>query len=473
MVKQTNEEKKLKQVSERIALKTFDEPTETHEFSDTYNKRKEELLKKVKKSSKKTKKSSTKKLFLAAAAALFIIPSTVYAANELYQWIVKQNDYKVTLSVDNQSTNETNNNYYKLKLDYLPDDMVPDKNADDKYSYKDNLSKGGLSFLLWKVQTSADFDVLYSEDTQEATFNNHRTLIVNKTSLKNEGFTKEVFVLFEKEGYVLQAYVGNDVPKEDLTNILSHLSLKESSKEEASTTVDFNDYKERLNEPGIVTPEVEGLPANSSNIHHIGDTVSINIPNDPEFKTKINYTINSVEVFDSIHDYQTENFQDFSLEILKENQLVNKEGQLLPFNQRIISRGNGDTTIDKVESTQQMTPKFVFVTAEIENPSNQPISDLMLQNAPQLLENKDGNWFPVSENKEVTAYTGEVDYLDAHGEGSHFYHLPTISAKEKLTIHYGFFVDQDQLSKLFLPVFYYDNFLNLNQPNLNFYDIRQ
>ena len=471
MNKQTQEEKELEQVSERIALKTFDDSTEIHEFSETYTKRKEELLKKVKKSSKKTKKHSTKKLFLAAAAALFIIPSTVYAANELYQWMVKQNDYKVTLSVDNQSTNETSTNYYKLNLDYLPDDMVPDTSANDKYSYKDNLNKGGLSFILWKVQTSADFDILYSKDTEETTINNHRTLIVNKEQLKNKGTTKEVFVLFEKERYVLQAYVGDDVPESELTNVLSQLSLKESSKEEASTTIDFNDYKEQLKESEI-THEVEGLPANSSTIHHIGDTVSLDVSSDSESSAKINYTINSVKLFDSIHDYKTENFYDSSLESLKENQLINKDGKLLPFDQQIILPGNGETSVDKVERTQQMTSKFVYVTAEIENPNDQPISDLMLQNAPQLLDLKGDVWLPASENKELTAYTGEVDYLDAHGEGKQFYHLPTISGKEKLTIHYGFFVDQDQLSKLFLPVFYYGNLENLNQPNLNFYDIR-
>ena len=48
-----------------------------------------------------------------------------------------------------------------------------------------------------------------------------------------------------------------------------------------------------------------------------------------------------------------------------------------------------------------------------------------------------------------------MDYLDSHGEGDSYYQLPTIQPNEKRTIHVGYFVDEDQLDKMFLNVFYY------------------
>ncbi|KAF1298628.1 hypothetical protein BAU15_10910 [Enterococcus sp. JM4C] len=478
MNKETDEEKALKQLAERIALKEFDQEIEPHTFSDAYQKRKMELLKKSQQESSKSpsKRIRSKRLLLIAAAALFIIPTTVYAANELYQWFVQKNDYKVTLSIDpNKTDTSTAADYYKLDLGYLPEDMVPVAHTENKFTYKDNLNKGGFSFQLWKIKSPSDFDVLYSKDYQETTFNQHQAIVVKKAfSADSEtDSSTEVLVYFEKEGYVLEAFVGNDVTDDVLEKVLNALSLQACSKEEALYVTDFDDFKKQLAAEEPAETAVVGLPENSSQIHQIGDTIPVTIAANEKEEQQFNFTLKSVDIYDTIKEFPTTNFNPMALENLESNQLIDNKKQLIPFNQKIISYGDGESSINQVKEEYSMTAKFIYLTAVIKNQKDQPITDLYFQNSVLPLENKNGIWMPIHENKEVTALTGELDYLEFHGEGKSYYQLQTLAANEERVIHFGFFADEDQLSKLFLPVFYYDNYNNLNDPSLNFYDIRQ
>ncbi|MGM0124079.1 hypothetical protein IGI37_001453 [Enterococcus sp. AZ194] len=471
MNKPTENEKKLEQIAEQISLEEFDQIHEDHIFSEKYMNRKEKLLKRTKQTNTPIRKFSVKKILLIAATAFFVVPTTVFAANELYQWLAQKQDYKVSLSVNTDKKNVRDDAYYKLDLGYLPEGMVENKNSPDKYSYEDNLYKGGFSFVLWKIHSSADFDILYSKEMKETTYNHHKALLVKQERLENQMFDTNVFILFEKEGYVLEAYVGNDVTEEVLTKVLENVSLAKSTKEEASTTLDFDEYNDSLENHQPTEPQETGLSADSERIHQIGETIPINIE---QTNMKFNYTVSSVEVFDSLNNFPLDNFNEASIERLTEYKIIDEKNQLIPFKQNLIDYGDGVKTIDTIKETRQMKAKFVYVTATIENVTDQPIEDLYLQSGPELLENKQGTLLHVPhDGREATALTLELDYLEYHGKDRSYYKVTPISGKEVRTIHFGFFVDQDQLSKLFLPAFYYDNFNNLNDPKLNFFDIRQ
>ncbi|MFI3605826.1 hypothetical protein [Vagococcus fluvialis] len=455
-----------KEIAKKIALEEFNKEHKYHEFSSDYEKNKNKFLSSIDK--KKSKKWTVQKIIVAAIALIIIIPTTVFAANELYQWYVTQKEYKLTLSVDGNDTKEST--YYKLELGYLPDTMK-ESNHKDKYSYSDNYDRGGFSFKLWKVKDQAEFISLDTQDYKEVTYGNNEGILVTKVGFgltKEDDFSRLVYLFFEKEGYVIETYVGNDVPDEDLEKVLANLSLKETTKENATFAIDYEEYKKDFeNEPENDGLADSKLLASSSNIAKIGETISVN---------SFNFTVDSVEILSHIKNLDISNFNDFSIERMEEKQVLSEDLTLKPYIQNIIKRGNGETSVDEIIGETTTTPKFVYITGTLENPTNSKIDDIYLQNSPQLLQ-QEGKYFIHSDEPEektdFSTYSREVDYLDNHGEGKSFYKLPVLNPKEIRTIHFGYFMDEDQLDKMLLPVFNYSNQEDLSDENSKWVDIRK
>ena len=181
-------------------------------------------------------------------------------------------------------------------------------------------------------------------------------------------------------------------------------------------------------------------------------------------------------VLNNIKEFDAANFQESGMEQMKEKQLLSEDLVLQPYTQQLIKGGNGETTIDEIVGEKTVTPKFVYVTATIDNKGSSEISDIYMQNSPQIVKTK-GNYFVpnriVGEGVDFESYSGEVDYLDSHGEGTGYYRMPTIKGKEKRVIHFGYFIDDDQLDKMLLPVFNYSNPEDLSDSEAKWIDIRQ
>ena len=45
--------------------------------------------------------------------------------------------------------------------------------------------------------------------------------------------------------------------------------------------------------------------------------------------------------------------------------------------------------------------------------------------------------------------TGEVDYLEPHGDGKSFYNIGSIRPGETVKVNLGYFVDEDKLDSIF------------------------
>lgn len=455
-----------KEIAKKIALEEFNKEQERHEFSSDYEKRKKKFLSSIEKN--KRIKWTTQKILVAAIALIIIVPTTVFAANELYQWYVTQKEYKLTLSVDGNDTKELT--YYKLELGYLPDTMK-DSNNSGKYSYSDNLDKGGFSFSLWRVRNQAEFVSLNTQDYKEVIYGNNKGILVTKVGVdltEENGFSRLVYLFFEKEGYVVETYIGDDVPDEDLEKVLANLSLKETTKENATFAIDYEEYKKDFeNEPENDGLADSKLLTSSPNIAKIGETISVN---------SLNFTVDSVEILSHIKNLDISNFNDFSIERMEEKQVLSEDLTLNPYVQNIIKRGNGETSVDEIIGKTTKTPKFVYITGTLENLTNSKINDIYLQNSPQILQ-QEGKYFIHSDDTEektdFSSYSGEVDYLDNHGEGDSFYKLPVLNPKEIRTIHFGYFIDEEQLDKMLLPVFNYSNTEDLSDENSKWIDIRK
>ena len=52
-------------------------------------------------------------------------------------------------------------------------------------------------------------------------------------------------------------------------------------------------------------------------------------------------------------------------------------------------------------------------------------------------------------NRRKNIMTGEVDYLEPHGDGKSFYNIGSIRPGQTVKVNLGYFVDEDKLDSIF------------------------
>ncbi|MGH0679365.1 DUF4367 domain-containing protein [Bacillus luti] len=465
--------KEMYDLAEKIALDDFDKLEEQHEFSHTYTRKKKLFMEEMKlKGERPQKKRKRHRMLIAAACLLIGMPTTVFGAVKVYNMIVQKQNYEVNVSLTNKDSKKSDQ-WYKLKVGKLPENMEAIDDTAMKYSFKDNYAKGGFSFILWRVGKDSNFKTLYSKSYEEKEINGKKAVIVNKENGNNNlAFNREVFLFFEKEGIMLQSYIGNDINEEQMVDVLGSISLEPTSKEKSSYISDYD--KKYFSQEGKTT-KVIPLKKDSKRLFHIGQKVPVTIIMD---NSKIEYVIEKVEVFDSIKDFKQENFNELGLGILSENQALDPAGQLIPYRRDEYKFGNGKDSIDQLIESRLIQPKFVYLTTTVKNIGKQETKEIYMHPSIQVLKSK-GNVWNYAERAGITEkniMTGEVDYLEPHGDGKSFYNIGSITPGQTVKVNLGYFVDEDKLDSIFLDAFRYSGSSgteNMNEKNRWWFDIRQ
>ncbi|KAB2442808.1 DUF4367 domain-containing protein [Bacillus luti] len=467
--------KEMYDLAEKIALDDFDKLEEQHEFSHTYTRKKKLFMEEMKlKGERPQKKRKRHRMLIAAACLLIGMPTTVFGAVKVYNMIVQKQNYEVNVSLTNKDSKKSDQ-WYKLKIGKLPENMEAIDDTAMKYSFKDNYAKGGFSFILWRVGNDSNFKTLYSKSYEEKEINGKKAVIVNKENGSNNlAFNREVFLFFEQEGIMLQSYIGNDINEEQMVDVLGNISLEPTSKEKASHITDY-DKKYFSEEDKPKKTKVIPLKKDSKRLFHIGQKVPVTIIMD---NSKIEYVIEKVEVFDSIKDFKQENFNELGLGILSESQALDQAGQLIPYRRDEYKFGNGKDSIDQLVESKLIQPKFVYLTTTVKNIGKQETKEIYMHPSIQVLKSK-GNVWNYAERAgiaEKNIMTGEVDYLEPHGDGKSFYNIGSIRPGQTVKVNLGYFVDEDKLDSIFLDAFRYSGSSgteNMNEKNRWWFDIRQ
>ncbi|MFE9081782.1 anti-sigma factor [Bacillus mobilis] len=465
--------KEIYELAEKIALDDFDKLEEQHEFSHTYTRKKKLFMEEMKlKDGQPQKKRKRHRMLIAAACLLIGMPTTVFGAVKVYNMIVQKQNYEVNVSVTNKDSKKADN-WYKLKIDKLPENMEAIDDSAMKYSFKDTYAMGGFSFVLWRVGENSDFPTLYSKSYEEKEINGKKAVIVHRdTGNKDLTMNRVVFIFFEEEGIMLQSYIGNDINEEQMIDVLGSISLEPTSKEKSSHISDYD--KKYFIQEGKTT-KVIPLKKDSKRLFHIGQKVPVTITMD---NSQIEYVIEKVEVFDSIKDFKQENFNEMGLGRLSENQALDQAGQLIPYRRDEYKVGNGKESIDKLIEWKLVHPKFVYLTTTVKNINKKEIEEIYMHPSIQVLQGKGNAWKYAGKNgiAEKSIMTGEVDYLEPHGEGKSFYNIGSIRPGETVKVNVGYFVDEDKLDSIFLDAFNYrgsGDTENMNAKHRWWFDIRQ
>ncbi|MFB3171031.1 anti-sigma factor [Neobacillus sp. 179-C4.2 HS] len=421
-------------------------------------------------------KRKRNRILIAAACLLIGIPTTAFGAVKAYDMIVQKQNYEVNISVVNKIFN-MKDSWYKMKIGYLPENMEANDSLAMKYSFKDNYENGGFSFILWRLGKNSDFQTLYANGYEEKEINGRKAVIVNKdTGNKNVMFDRQVFLLFEEEGMMVESYVGKDVSDEQLLKVIEGISLESTTEEKATYTADYDgSLFSEAKEP--TESRVIPLKKDSKQLFKVGQTVPVTIEMN-ETESKLEYVIEKVEVFDSIKDFKQGNFNELGLEILSENKALDQTNKFLPYKRDVYKVGNGKDSVDELVESQVVNLKFVYLTTTLKNSGKQASEEIYMHPSLQVLKFEKNAWNYAGEDgiAEDSIMTGEVDYLEPHGNGKGFYNIGSIQPGQTMKVNLGYFVDADKLDSIFLDAFHYSGFgdtENMNSKDRWWIDIRQ
>ncbi|SDN22792.1 anti-sigma factor [Bacillus sp. OK048] len=416
-------------------------------------------------------KRKRNRILIAAACLLIGIPTTAFGAVKAYDMIVQKQNYEVIISVANKIFNKSDS-WYKMKVGYLPENMEANDSLAMKYSFKDNYANGGFSFILWRLGKNSDFQTLYSNGYEEKEINGRKAVIVNKdTGNKNVRFDRQVFLLFEEEGIMLESYIGTDVSDEQMMKVIEGISLEPTTEEKATYTADYNgSLFSKSEEP--TESRVIPLKKDSNQLFSVGQKVPVTI-NEVD---NLEYVVEKVEVFDSIQDFKQGNFNEVGLGILSENKALDHTNKLLPYKQDVYKVGNGKDSIDELVESQSVNLKFVYLTTTVKNIGKKETEEIYMHPSLGVLKFEKNAWIYAGEDgiAEDSIMTGEVDYLAPHGNGKDFYNIGSIQPGQTMKVNLGYFVDADKLDSIFLDAFHYSGATeDMNAKNRRWIDIRQ
>jgi hypothetical protein len=463
-------------LAEKIALDDFDKLDEKHEFSDTYTYKKKLFMEEIKtKGEQPQAKRKRNRILIAAACLLIGMPTTAFGAVKVYDMIVQKQNYEVNISVTNKAPKKSDK-WYKLKVGHLPENMEAIDDTGLKYSFKDNYAKGGFSFLLCRLEKNSDFSTLYSSSYEKKEINGRKAVIVNKdTGNPNMMFNRQVFLLFEEEGIMVESYIGNDVSDEQMMKVIENVSLEPTSKENASLTADFiNPPLSKPNKP--TESKVIPLKKDSKQLFSVGQIVPVSIDQGVTgTQSNLEYVIEKVEVFDSIADFKQGNFNEFGLEKLSEKKALDQTKKLMPYRRNVYKLGNGKDSIDQLAESKLVNLKFVYLTTTLKNIGKQATDAIYMNPSLKVLKSENNSWNYAGKIgiNEQSLMTSEVDYLEPHGNGKSFYNIGSIPPGQTVKVNIGYFVDADKLDSIFLDAFDYSKSEDMNAKNRWWIDIRQ
>jgi len=116
-----------------------------------------------------------------------------------------------------------------MEVSYLPDGMV--ETEDGKYSYAENLYKGGVSIVFYKMDTGdAQFEMLTTnvKETETIQINGYDGVyfVLHGGEGEEVSFNQRIYVAYTDVHYVMELFAASDVSKEEALKIAKGIQLK-------------------------------------------------------------------------------------------------------------------------------------------------------------------------------------------------------------------------------------------------------
>lgn len=443
-----------------ITLEDFDHYEGAYHFSEDYKKQKETLLNSLS-GHPKLHLFRYKPYQIAAAFALafIVLPATCFAASNYYKVHIQKNNYQSELVVSPSTetaadTKDIEFKPVKLVLNYLPAGSEPYPGDTSKYYVPSDEDEAahGISPVLTKLDTDEEmvFSNLSSLSTTEFTAGENPAYLIKKDS--SLSYDKMLYVVFEKEHYLVEAYLGYDITEDEAKKIAENITLEETDAANATTAVSYAasvEEAEKAAAEGSSISEKEKLP---STYYNVGEVLPAT-----DLYSGCEMTVEKVEFFDSVSGFDQSCFSPIG----DMDEFVDSSGKVIDHERNEWSHGDGINTLSKVINTETVGRKFVYVTVSVTNSSDKDENDFSAYNDIMFINEASDGKLEIAE--EVDNYNNvywEPMYFDASltdNTNQHFFHTK-IPAGKTVTYHVGYFVDEDLTDNIFFRAFYGENY---------------
>ena len=460
-----------------ISIEEFDDIDEGHEFSERYKRRKRRLLtglKQIERQKEEDRGSAPQRakakgwsyqIAVAAVAAVLLIPSTVFAATKLYELRIsrKQHEVEVDIKLQNGTAKELDaeethilredgitdiayRSPMKVTLAYVPKDCI--YYEDYKYDGADMKGTYGISMLMLLGDSSTDCaaKVRYSIASEKREVNGQEYVVVTKD--ETFIYNKEVFIPLKEWNAVLMMYVGEGISISELDKVVAGMQVEETADmKEAIPSDDIEDSYVWDNEIGDASVTNVDMTLKNFEICHIGDTVE---------QGALDITVDKVETFDSIQGFDRENFY---TDMLPE--YVNEDGTFAEYNRALLIPGDGITSVNRFDERMKMRQKFVYITLTLKT-GGAGVSEYYINHLRSRFLTKDEEENYLSDSRtffnmdeKILSNFDELMYFDHSAEGNKskgFFNMGDIPTNSEITVHVGFFADEDLLNEMYLEI---------------------
>lgn len=426
----------------------------------------------------------------ASVAAVMLLGTTVFAGVRAYRL---RQEPAGTHGVEVKITNEGDKAEtpleipdVKMEVGYLPEGMV--QTEEGKYSYEEDLYKGGISLLLYKMDTGDEkFEVVHDDISlsENFTVNGYEGVYLESPNLYEDdiSFNQRIYVAYTDVHYVLEMYAASDVAKEEAVKIAEGIKLIPAGDGEGAANVsacNWSEYQEAAaaNEQYDASDlETESTVAEEkmANTHAVGERF-------PSGQEGLTLKVTDVQVADDISLLNP---------ALVDEELKNEtdeNGNLLPADIQYIKEGDADSLSEVVRS-RQVPQKLVYVTVEYANEGEEELSDVLFMGTLERITKKDGQMhmsmgysyeepkegdaWSIACNRGLSAYQ-EMYYYDVFGGERNNNYIDSILPGETKTVHMGWIVTEEELGFLYLNLDTYGGMeFSESSLALGYVDIRQ
>lgn len=361
---------------------------------------------------------SGKRLMIATVAAVLLCGSTVFAAVSIYKMNAeKVGNYGLKISVTaaegttegiaegtTEGTIEAFNpddiQNMKLVPGYIPAGMT----AGPDGKYHDESASQGITFVLIKMDQGneafevTDTDVLESEDIA-IEGGSGIYLRKNVAVEKETSYSQKIYVSFPEDHYVVEAFVTDNISKDDVIKIAQNIRLEATDEEQMATTW-TNIMSAKSEQPFSWNPLWQ---AKEEEINIVSADDTFEIPIYGQVKIASGIQVSNVDI--TISD-GTDILSDVnpSEEIME---FVGSDGKLVKNVRSYIKKGDGISTIDEVVGTSEYGLSIVRADMEITNTSDNTHEAFCISNSIVAME-KTANGYEIC--KDQTESFGEWDY---------------------------------------------------------------
>lgn len=426
-------------------------------------------------------KRLAKRTLIASLVAAMALGTTVFAG-ALYQMHNNRvGNYGVQTTIEgNQETGATEAAgeivqeipTVKMEAGYLPEGMAAVE--EQKFCYEDTPYQGGVSILFYAMDTREDnFEMLTGSvlESEECEIGGRAAIymLLNDPLETGISFNQRIYVVYSDVHYVMEMYIGSDVPKEEAVKIAENIRLipVENGTETEGVVNDYtwSEYMASLSEAREMSDMEEFSDTTVSidemkNTHSIGEQFSLtDAVRDTSESGGIEAKVAQVEVLDNINILDMSVLdEDGKRELQKE---TDTDGNLLSAELQYVKWGDGIDTLTEVVDTREVTQKLVYVTVEYTNTGKAEVSDVLFMgslvkmkengNRMQMYygeESPDGTWDSV--NYVGAAMHKEMWYYDVHGGERGNNYIAGILPGETVTVHMAWVVPEEELDLMYL-----------------------